>query len=79
MNPHDVFYLRPGLSCVMIGMAVQDPVAVSHMLVLPTPAKDLVKEECYIPACHIIRENLILHEPDPMSSELQELKSLLEL
>ena len=62
----------------MIGMAVQGPVAVSHMLVLPTPAKDLAKEECYIPACHIIRENLILHEPGPMFAELQELKSLLE-
>ena len=78
MNPHDVFYLRPGLSCVMIGMAVQDPVAVSHMLVLPTPAKDLAKEECYIPACHIIRDNLILHQRDPMFSDLQELIPLLE-
>ena len=78
MNPHDVFYLRPGLSCAMIGMAVQGPVAVSHMLVLPTPPKDLAKEECYIPACHIIRDNLILHQRDPMFSDLQELIPLLE-
>ena len=78
MNPHDVFYLRPCLFCGMTGMAVQGPAAVSHMLVMPTPPKDVAKAECYIPACHNTRDNLVVRQRDPMFSDLQELSPLLE-